>query len=212
MIGIFGGTFDPVHYGHLRSALEVKDNFGLNEVRLLPCANPPHRQQPAVTAKMRLQMLELAIQNQPGLKIDTRELDRHQLSSVVPSYMVDTLKSLRQDYNNEPLLLFIGSDAFKHLTSWHQWQQLFDYAHIVVLTRPGCAIQQLDEFFKTRLAKDSKELAQANAGKLFFSQVTPLDISATAIRNMIAKKQNPGFLLPDAVIEYIKKNKLYETN
>jgi nicotinate-nucleotide adenylyltransferase len=82
----------------------------------------------------------------------------------------------------------------------------------VVLTRPGCAIQQLDEFFKTRLAKDSKELAQANAGKIFFWQVTQLDISATAIRNMIAKKQNPGFLLPDAVIEYIKKNKLYETN
>jgi nicotinate-nucleotide adenylyltransferase len=212
MIGIFGGTFDPIHYGHLRSALEVKDSFGLDEVRLIPCAKPPHRQQPDGTAKMRLQMLELAIQNQPGLKIDTRELDRYQQSSEVPSYMVDTLKSLRQDFCTEPLLLFIGSDAFKQLTGWHQWQQLFDYAHIVVLIRPGFVIQQLDEFFKARLATDSKELAQANAGKIFFWQVTQLDISATAIRNMIAKKQNPGFLLPDAVIEYIKKNKLYETN
>lgn len=212
MIGIFGGTFDPVHYGHLRSALEVKDIFGLDEVRLIPCANPPHREQPAVTAKMRLQMLELAIKTQPGLKIDTRELDRHTLSELTPSYMVDTLASLRQEFPTEPLLLFIGSDAFNYLTGWHQWQQLFDYAHLVVLTRPGFEIEGLDDFFKARLAKDINELTQNPAGKLFLSQVTQLDISATAIRNMIAKKQNPGFLLPDAVIEYIKQHKLYETH
>ncbi|TAN71144.1 MAG: nicotinate-nucleotide adenylyltransferase [Methylobacter sp.] len=210
MIGIFGGTFDPVHYGHLRSALEVKDIFGLDEVRLIPCANPPHREQPAVTANMRLQMLELAIKNQPGLKIDTRELDRYNLDQT-PSYMVDTLKSLRQEFKNEPLLLFIGSDAFKHLTGWHQWQRLFDYAHIVVMTRPGFNTQQLDDFFKARLAVDTKELALASAGNLCFQQITQLDISATAIRNIIARKQNPGFLLPDAVIEYIKQHQLYET-
>ncbi len=212
MIGIFGGTFDPVHYGHLRSALEVKDIFGLDEVRLIPCANPPHREQPAVTAEMRLQMLELSIKNQPGLKIDTRELDRNKRSDQTPSYMVDTLKSLRQEFPSEPLLLFIGSDAFKHLTGWHQWQQLFDYAHIVVMTRPGLETQALDDFFKARLAKNINELAQDNAGKLCFQQITQLDISATAIRDMIARKQNPGFLLPDAVIEYIKQHKLYETH
>ena len=211
MIGIFGGTFDPIHYGHLRSALEVKESFDLTEVRLIPCANPPHRNQPSVSANMRLQMLELAIKNQPGLKIDTRELDRHTKSCEVPSYMVDTLKSLRQDLKDETLVLFIGSDAFKQLTSWHQWQQLFDYAHIVVLTRPGFVAGQLDDFFKARLAKESNELAQTSAGKLFMAQVTQLDISATAIRNIIAKKHNPGYLLPDAVIKYIKKNKLYET-
>ncbi|WP_340123161.1 nicotinate-nucleotide adenylyltransferase [Methylobacter svalbardensis] len=210
MIGIFGGTFDPVHYGHLRSALEVKGIFGLDEVRLIPCANPPHREQPAVTADMRLQMLELAIKNQPGLKIDTRELDRYQESEQAPSFMVDTLKSLRQEFPAEPLLLFIGSDAFKHLTGWHQWQRLFDYAHIVVMTRPGFETQALDDFFKARLA-GAKELAQATAGKLCFQQVTQLDISATAIRDMIARKLNPGFLLPDAVIEYIKQHQLYET-
>jgi nicotinate-nucleotide adenylyltransferase len=211
MIGIFGGTFDPVHYGHLRSALEVKDIFGLTEVRLIPCANPPHREQPAVTAEMRLQMLELAIKNQPGLKIDTRELDRYDQHQT-PSYMVDTLESLRQEFPTEPVLLFIGSDAFKHLTGWHQWQRLFDYAHIVVMTRPGFEIQELDDFFKVRLAVDTKELALAIAGKLCFQQITQLDISATAIRDIIARKQNPGFLLPDAVIEYIKQNKLYETH
>lgn len=222
MIGIFGGTFDPVHYGHLRSALEVKDIFGLDEVRLIPCADPPHREQPAVTADMRLQMLELAIKNQPGLKIDTRELDRYDLHQA-PSYMVDTLKSLRQEFPTEPLLLFIGSDAFAHLTGWHQWQQLFDYAHIVVMTRPGniddlgrsangsFETQQPEDFFKARLAKDINELAQSSAGKLCFQQVTQLDISATAIRDIIARKQNPGFLLPDAVIEYITQHQLYET-
>jgi len=160
---------------------------------------------------MRLQMLELAIKTQPGLKIDTRELDRYDLHQV-PSYMVDTLESLRQEFPTEALLLFIGTDAFKHLTDWHQWQRLFDYAHIVVMTRPGFETQQLDDFFKARLAVDIKELAQAPAGKLCFQQVTQLDISATAIRDIIARKQNPGFLLPDAVIEYIKQNKLYETH
>jgi nicotinate-nucleotide adenylyltransferase len=209
MIGIFGGTFDPVHYGHLRSALEVKDIFGLDEVLLIPCAKPPHREQPVATAQMRLQMLELAIQNQPGLKIDTRELDRYE-GSGAPSYMVDTLKSLRQEFLTDPLLLFIGSDAFKYITSWHQWKQLFCYAHIVVMTRPGFEILQLDDFFKDRLIGNIKELAQANAGKLCFQQITQLDISATAIRGIIARKQNPGFLLPDAVIEYIKQHRLYE--
>ena len=205
MIGIFGGTFDPVHYGHLRSALEVKEIFGLTEVRLIPSAQPPHREQPAATALMRLQMLELAIKNQPGLMIDTRELNRHGAS-----YMVDTLKSLRQEFKDEPLLLFIGADAFNHLKTWHQWQHLFDYAHIVVMTRPGFKIQNLDEFFKIRLANDSTELAHKLAGKLYFQQVTQLDISATAIRNMIAEQQNPGFLLPDSVIAYIRQHKLYQ--
>jgi nicotinate-nucleotide adenylyltransferase len=211
MIGILGGTFDPVHYGHLRSALEVKDIFGLDEVRLIPSANPPHREQPGVTAKMRLQMLELAINNQPGLKIDTRELDRYKIDQM-PSYMVDTLKSLRQEFPNEPLLLFIGTDAFKYLSGWHQWQRLFDYAHIVVMTRPGVEIQALDAFLKARLTEDINELAQVIAGKLYFQQITQLDISATAIRDIIARKQNPGFLLPGAVIEYIKQHKLYETD
>ncbi len=210
MIGIFGGTFDPVHYGHLRSALEVKDIFGLDEVRLIPCANPPHRDQPAAPAEMRLQMLELSIKNQSGLKIDTRELDRHKLSPQAPSYMVDTLKSLRREFPTGPLLLFIGTDAFSYLTAWHQWQRLFDYAHIVVMTRPGFETPQLDGFFKARLTNGTQELARADAGKLCFQQVTQLDISATAIRDMIATKQNPGFLLPDAVIEYIKQHQLYE--
>jgi nicotinate-nucleotide adenylyltransferase len=206
MIGIFGGTFNPVHYGHLRSALEVKDIFKLEEVRLIPCFQPPHREQPSVTAAMRLHMLTLAVQNQPGLTIDSREVDRQG-----PSYMVDTLKSLRLEYPDQPLLLFIGADAFRHLMTWHEWQQLFTYAHVVVITRPGYQARDLDDFFKVRLSTDKNELSVQLAGKLFFQPVTQLDISATAIRQLIAQQQNPGFLLPDAVIDYIKQHALYQT-
>lgn len=209
MIGILGGTFNPIHYGHLRSAIEVKEIFSLEQVRLIPCANPPHREQPDVSALARTQMVALAISNQPGLICDTREIDRYH-ASYSPSYMVDTLRSLRKDFQNQALLLLIGSDAFNALTGWHCWRQLFDHGHIVVMTRPGFIARGLDEFFRARQASHPSELKQVNAGKLFFQPVTQLDISATTIRNIIAKKQNPSFLLPDAVIEYIKQNKLYE--
>jgi nicotinate-nucleotide adenylyltransferase len=206
MIGILGGTFDPVHYGHLRPALEVREIFGLTEIRLLPSAQPPHREQPVAPAPIRARMLELAIKNQPGFVIDTRELDR-----VGRSYMIDTLKSFRQEFPEQPLILFVGADAFKNLTGWHCWQQLFDYAHIVVMMRPGVQLQELDGYFAAKKANVISEITQAPAGKLFFQPVTQLEISATAIRKMIAEKRNPGFLLPDAVIEYIKQHKLYES-
>lgn len=205
MIGIFGGTFDPVHYGHLRSALEVKTIFDLREVRLIPSAQPPHRQQPTTSALMRMEMLKLAIKNQAGLLVDAREINREG-----PSYMLDTLTSLRHEFTTEPLLLFIGSDAFNQLTTWYKWQQLFDHAHVIVLTRPGFDSQILDGFFTERLTNKRTELAHNLAGKLYFQQVSQLDISASAIREMIAEQQDPGFLLPDTVIAYIRQHRLYQ--
>ena len=206
MIGIYGGTFDPVHYGHLRTALEVKEIFALDEVRLIPCAQPAHRELPLTTSEMRLEMLMLAVQNQPGLVIDRQELDRAGFS-----YMIDTLKSLRNENFACPLLLFIGTDAFKGLKTWHQWQQLFEYAHIVVITRPGYEHQKLDDFFSSRLTENIKDLKREKSGYLFFQPVTQLDISATIIRNIITTGLNPGYLLPDNVIDYIKRNKLYKS-
>jgi nicotinate-nucleotide adenylyltransferase len=206
MIGVFGGTFDPVHNGHLRTALEVKEIFALDEVRLIPCAQPAHRELPLTTAEMRLEMLTLAVQNQPGLVIDRRELDRDGFS-----YMIDTLNSLRNENTDCPLLLFIGTDAFKGLKAWHQWQRLFEFAHIVVITRPGYERQKLDYFFSSRLTKNIKSLKQKDSGYLFFRPVTQLDISATIIRNIIKTGLNPGYLLPDNVIDYIKRNKLYKS-
>lgn len=204
MIGVYGGTFDPVHYGHLRTALEVKQVFSLNELRFIPCAQPAHREQPQTGAEHRLRMLELALQERDGFYVDRRELDR-----PGPSYMVDTLKSIRAEIEQRALLLFIGMDAFKHLTGWHRWQQLFDYAHVVVMTRPGFDQQKLEDFFKQRRVDDRLSLSQQAAGLLFFQSVTQLDISATAIRQIIAEAKDPGFLLPDKVIEYIQKNSLY---
>ena len=205
MIGVFGGTFDPVHFGHLRSALEVNDVFGLSKLLLIPSAQPPHRAEPAASATERLQMLELAINHHPELCVDARELERDS-----PSYMVDTLRCLRHDYPQETLLLFIGADAFKQLMSWHQWPHLFDFAHIVVMTRPGVVLETLADFFKARHCQQLTELASTRAGKLYFQQVTPLDISATAIRQMITQQQNPGFLLPDTVLAYIRQHQLYQ--
>ena len=204
MIGVFGGTFDPVHHGHLRAAVEVLDVFALDEVRLIPSATPPHRVQPVASAIQRRDMLARAVDGHPKLVVDNRELER-----VGPSYMVDTLASLRQDFIGQPLLLYIGTDAFNHLSRWHRWQALFTYAHIVVMTRPGFVLQALEPFFAERLVSHQQDLQHTLAGKLFFQSITQLDISATAIRNQFANGKNPVFLLPDAVIEYIQCNGLY---
>ncbi len=205
MIGVYGGTFDPVHYGHLRTALEVKEIFALDEVRLIPCSQPPHRETPLTQPEMRLKMLQLAVQDQQGLLVDRRELDRKGYS-----YMIDTLKSLRNDQLDRSIILFIGTDAYEHLTSWHKWQQLFDYAHIVVMSRPG--YKRLDDstFLSSKLTEKKADLKEFNSGCLFFQSVTQLDISATAIRAIIHAGLNPGYLLPDNVIDYIKQNKLYK--
>jgi len=207
MIGIYGGTFNPVHYGHLRTALEVKELFELDELRLIPCRLPPHRDQPDVSGEMRAEMLKIAVANSPGLQIDRRELERDG-----PSYMVDTLQSLRNQNPGTPLLLFIGADAFAGLERWHRWQALFDYAHVVVMTRPGFSRQVLPEFLQQRLIGDSGALRKQSAGCLFFQTVTLLDISATQIRQIIAAGRNPQYLLPDAVLAFIQQHRLYQVD
>ncbi len=205
MIGIYGGTFNPVHYGHLRTALEVKELFGLDELRLIPCRLPPHREQPEVSGEMRLQMLQIAAGDMPEFSVDRCELDRKG-----PSYMVDTLKAVREENPDRPLLLFIGADAFTGLESWHQWQRLFDYAHVVVMTRPGFNRQPLPDFLQQRLIEDRLALQIRPAGCLFFQPVTLLDISATQIRQIIAGGGDPRFLLPDAVLAFIQQHQLYQ--
>ena len=204
MIGIYGGTFNPVHYGHLRTGLEVLELFGLEQLRWIPCRLPPHRDRPCVSPEQRLAMLQLACADTPGFYVDRRELDRDG-----PSYMVDTLRALQDDYPEKCLVLFIGADAFAGLTNWHEWQNLFDYAHIVVMTRPQYQATELADFFQQRLCTDKQALRRLPAGLLLFQTVTALDISATAIRDLLARGLNPQFLLPDAVIRYIRQQQLY---
>ncbi len=205
MVGIYGGSFDPIHYGHLRTALEVQEIFGLEQLRLIPCYQSPLKQTPQATALQRVAMVQLAIKNQATLCCDAREIRREK-----PSYTVETLASLRSELPDCALLLFIGSDAFNQLPNWYCWQQLFDYAHIVVMTRPAVQNNALTDFFATRLVKTVESLKTENAGKLFFQPVTQLDISATAIRQLIAQNRNPQFLLPDTVLAYINKHNLYK--
>jgi nicotinate-nucleotide adenylyltransferase len=205
MIGIYGGTFNPVHYGHLRTAIEVKERLALEQIRMLPCRLPAHRQQPEASAEMRLAMLELAISATPGLQVDTHELQR-----PGPSYMVDTLRSLRSELADIPLMLIIGSDAFAGLESWYEWQQLFEYAHLVVITRPGYIQHALPPVLQVRRIENQSLLAQQAAGHLFFLGVTLLDISATQIRHLIASGSSAQFLLPDAVLAFIQQHQLFQ--
>ncbi len=209
MIGIFGGTFDPIHFGHLRPLLDVKQALGLDEVRLIPCFIPPHRGTPSASAEQRVAMLSLAVADTPGFVIDQRELHRGG-----PSYTVDTLLSLRHDLGGDVrLCLIVGADAFMALDSWHQWQQLNQLAHIVVMQRPGALLPKtgaVAELVEQAQALDVEELQQQAAGKVLFQSVTQMDIAATSIRELVAQGKDVRFLMPDSVRHYIEIVGLYK--
>lgn len=206
MIGIFGGTFDPVHYGHLRPLLEVREALSLDEVRLIPCYIPPHRGAPGATPAQRLAMLRLALDEAPGFVIDERELQRGG-----PSYMVDTLQSLRDELGSEPMVFILGMDAFIKLDSWHQWQRLIELTHIVVMQRPGSAMPSgaVAELMAARRVNESSELQKMSAGGIWFQPVTQLEIAATAIRERVTQGRDIRFLVPETVRQYIEANGLY---
>jgi len=207
MIGIYGGTFDPVHFGHLRPALEVQQALGLNEVRFIPAGQPPHRDMPHATAAQRLAMLRAAIDAQPGFVVDEREVQR-----AGPSYMVDTLASLRTELGALPLCLILGYDAFLGLPSWHEWHRLPELAHLVVTHRPGWNHDNLGAELHSlvkRHAMTATQLPQAPAGGVTFVEVTQLDISATRIREQVCAGQDIRYLLPEPVYEMIREQKLY---
>ncbi|SMF94048.1 nicotinate-nucleotide adenylyltransferase [Methylomagnum ishizawai] len=209
MIGIYGGTFDPIHYGHLRTALEAKEILGLDQLRLVPCQIPPHRATPGATPAQRLALLEAALADaEPGFRIDTRELER-----PGPSYMVDTLESIRAEIGDtEPLCLIAGLDAFLQLHRWHRWRDLPGLAHIAVLRRPGAAPDfpaELRTWLDRRLASDPGALRTRACGKIHFIEVSQLEISATRIRAALAQGLSARYLLPDAVLRSIQTLGLY---
>jgi len=207
-LGILGGTFDPVHHGHLRLAVEVWRSCNLAEVRLIPLHTPPHRQTPNTSPGQRLQMLQLATQPSDELVVDDREL---QMADV--SFTVDTLRSLREEVKQQPLCLIMGMDAFQSLNTWRQWSALLDYAHIIVVRRPGVkmAIAQVDiaELYEKHLTTELSALHTQEAGKIFAVDMAELDISSTRIRERIRTKQNVHYLLPEKVITYIEQEGLY---
>lgn len=201
MIGILGGTFDPVHFGHLRPALEVMQAVGLEQVRFLPNRIPPHRETPWLNAENRLELLKTAIDDQPGFELDQRELQREG-----HSYMVDTLESLRADFPSHSVCLVLGMDAFLGLKQWHQWQRVPELCHLIVTTRPGFEmpgdfIQQLPATLVTK----ASGLSEVAAGRILLQSVTQLDISASHIRAMLAQGQSVRYLLPDEVNNKLMK-------
>lgn len=207
MIGVMGGTFDPVHFGHLRTALEVKDALKLDEIRLVVCRQPPHRPMPVAPPELRRIMLERAIDREPGLLIDTRELAR-----AGPSYTYETLKSMREEFPDRPLGWVLGMDAFCGLQSWYRWQELPKLAHFIVLCRPGYQTEVPEVFSKLdlfRFLDRAEELDDHPAGCVHFLRVSQLEISSSAIREIIQLNQNPRFLLPDRVLELIRDQRLY---
>jgi nicotinate-nucleotide adenylyltransferase len=209
-LGIFGGTFDPVHRAHLQLARDACDRLGLAQVLWIPAGNPPHRAHPLATAEHRLAMVKLAIAEDRRFAVDDGEI-----RDAKPSYTVATLQRLRRVHGARPLVLLLGADAFLDLDGWHRWHELFALAHIAVATRPGFLLNPqrmgdaLREEYRQRLCGEPAQLAEEPAGGLCTFPITPLDISASAIRASVAAQENAADLLPPVVLDYIALNHLY---
>ena len=210
MIGIYGGTFDPVHYGHLRPALEILEAFALSQIRFIPCGQPPHRASPQATALQRLAMLELAIAGVPGFISDAREIQR-----AGPSYMIDTLRSLQVDLAGEHFCLLLGMDAFATFHTWHDWRGILRLCNVLVMHRPEFEPEQviqnaeLSQVMAENLVRDKSLFMRSAAGKLMFYGVTQLDISSTRIRDAIKHHRSIRFLMPEKVITLIEQDNIY---
>lgn len=206
-MGIFGGTFDPIHYGHLRTAFEMLQALRFDEVRFMPCGNPPHRGAPIADAQLRLKMVRVATEGQHGFVVDDRELQRDG-----PSYSVDTLTALRSEYPLQPLALIIGMDAFLSLPKWYHWRRILQLSHIVVAHRPGWRapdVGPMGELLADRGTHRIGDLHQARSGNIYIHDVTQLEISSTEIRELVAVRRDPRFLMPDAVRDVIEESGCY---
>ena len=209
-IGIFGGTFDPIHIGHLRTATELLEQVGLSKIRFIPCGVHPHNKIPVASATLRLQMLRAAVGDISEFVIDERELE-----NTGPSYTVETLESLRSDHPDCGLALVVGMDAFAALETWHRWQDLLELAHLIVVQRPGAVLPTTGipaELLNARSVVDAAELDNALGGKILLRQVTPLDISSTEIRQMASRGMSLRFLVPPLVADLIEKTGCYRSN
>lgn len=208
VVAFMGGTFDPVHFGHLRMALELKQALKADQFRLIPCGDPYHKTQRVSAADVRYEMLEWALRDDPELILDDRELNRQG-----PTYSYDTLVSLRDELGPDvSLVMVMGMDSFLSLPRWHNWQQLTELGHILVVHRPGSdleLIEPLQSWYAVHKAAELEQLRSNTNGFVFDLKKTMLEISATQIRGLLSAGQSPRYLMPDSVLEYINHNGLY---
>ena len=213
LVGIFGGTFDPVHYGHLRVAEEIAEMTGLREMRFIPAARPRLRRAPMASLQHRVAMVRLAIHGNSRFVLDEREVQRGGIS-----YSVESLRELKQELGNDVILCFItGADAFMKVAEWHSWRELFGLCHFIIAARPGHALatyrdalpRELKEECALRWVLSGDSLRQATDGLIFIAPTTLLDISATVIRVRVAAGKSIRYLTPDAALDYIAANHLY---
>jgi len=207
-IGILGGTFDPIHYGHINSAVQTAKWLQLNQIVLMPCHIPPHKNSPSATAKQRAEMVSLVCKEQPIFTLDDRELKRS-----TPSFTIDTLKELKANNANTIIYFFIGMDSLLNFTTWVQWQEILKLCHLVVSARPGYDLTRLNQATKKLLANhqaiDNTVLKYCTAGKILFSYNDLWDISSTAIRQNTKEKKSCKNMTPNAILEFINKYQLY---
>ncbi|HTW74640.1 MAG TPA: nicotinate-nucleotide adenylyltransferase [Steroidobacteraceae bacterium] len=206
-IGLFGGTFDPIHYGHLRTAFELLQGIRLAQVRFLPSGNPPHREQPLAPAELRVQMVRAAVVGQPGFVVDDRETRRGGVS-----YSVDTLMELRADFPQHSLCLLLGMDAFLGLPTWHRWREIFELCHVVVAHRPGWKAPMMGPLGKLMVDRGTgsvRELHGAPAGRIYVQAVTQLEIASTDLRAVVGSGRDLRYLVPDAVRDLITSSGCY---
>jgi len=206
-IGLMGGTFDPIHFGHLRTAIELYQQLNLAEVKFIPCYQPVHRQLPVATPEDRLAMVSHAIKDEPAFSVNECEIQRKG-----PSYSIDTIQLLKKNLPSTPLCLIMGIDAFTGFHTWHRWEEILTHVHLIIAHRPhyqlpttGIIAELLAQRFKT----DASALSDSLAGNIVVRPVTLLEISATDIRQQIHQEQSCRYLLPDSVYTYIKQHRVY---
>lgn len=200
MIGVFGGTFDPVHIGHLRLATEVAETLGLSRVHLVPAAIPPHRGEPLLDPATRLDLVGRSIADEPGFVLDDREHRR-----TGPSYTADTLAEFAAEFPGEPLVLMMGMDAFNGLPDWHEVERILDTAHVAVATRPGAEATGTAADWLAERRVEPAELAEAPVGRIVPVPITRLDISATALRALVEQDRSLRYLVPDPVAAHFAR-------
>ena len=208
MIGIFGGSFDPIHFGHIKLALALLEHYEFNQIRFIPCQQSPLKEIPHANAQQRLDMLNLVTNSNEKLIVDDRELKRQG-----PSYTIDTLKELREvTGSNIPLVLIVGVDAFLNFCKWHRFDEILSLSHIMLLQRPEYALPDHGcekELFDTFITDDINNITSILNGNIYLCEEEKFEISSIAIRKGISEGEQPRYLLPGNVWSYIRRNKLY---